>query len=448
MNFLILILDTLRYDHLACNGCRPIETPAFDGFSSTATNFARCYTGSYPSQPHRCDCASGRFVFPFYGWQQMPEDETHLVPLLAEAGYRTQIIADSGLPFELGLSRGFGGAEQITSPVSDDIVEQTPWPCDPKKSRTPEAMRRLWALRTHVWKREDDWPQARVMNAARSWLEENGEQPFFLWVESWRIHEPWVDPAEYVDKYDPGYSGEVVALPSYSPDVDYLSPEELRHVQAMYAASVTFTDHCFARLLEHLESAGRLEDTCVVVSSDHGFAVGDHNRTGKHGVPSPKQEPWPLYEECAHVPLLVHLPGQKHAGRSARLVQHADLMPTVLDLAGLEAPDSVRGRSWRALLEGGDEKLREAAVTSSRVGEFPTDTRNTRTTVTTPAWSLIMPTDRRGPELYNLATDPGQTADVFAAHRPIADRIHAHFLQILQELDADPAHVQSWQNIW
>lgn len=88
MNFIVIIYDTLRYDHVGCNGMRPILTPNWDRMANKAWNFSRCYTGSYPSLPHRCDCASGRFVYPFYGWRTMPEDEVNLCAKLTEEGYR------------------------------------------------------------------------------------------------------------------------------------------------------------------------------------------------------------------------------------------------------------------------------------------------------------------------------------------------------------------------
>ena len=446
MNFIVLICDTLRYDHLACNGARPITTPNFDAFARIATRFSRCYAGSYPSQPHRCDCVSGRHVFPFYGWQEMPEDERELVSLLGESGYQTHFVSDGGLTLTLGSGRGYQSHEVIPNEISDELVEQTPWPCDPKKSRMPDSMRRHWALRTHAWNVEEDWPQPRVMNAASRWLKKDRGDPFFLWIESWRIHEPWIDPQEFVELYDPGYSGEIVALPSYSPDVDYLTPAELNHVRAMYAASVTFTDKWLGALLRTVEEAGLLDDTCIVLSSDHGFSLGDHGRTGKHGVPSPRQEPWPLYEECTHVPLLVHLPGQAHAAASGRLVQHVDLLPTVFDLAGLDLPETCRGVSWRPLLEGGDRPLRTLAVTAPGIQKFP-DSGNCRITLTTEQWALILPTDRREPELYNLAVDPGQTINVFSRHRDVAAGIHADFLDLLKGLDADPAKIRSWTDI-
>jgi arylsulfatase A-like enzyme len=451
MNFVVFIFDTLRFDHLGCNRRRPIRTPNFDAFAEIATNFERCYTGSYPSQPHRCDCATGRFVFPFYGWQAMPEDEIHLVELLGESGYRTHLIADRELPFDLGLVRGFQSSQQLKDTIDPALVEQTPWPCNPKKSRIPEQLRRQWAVRTHVYKEEEDWPQPRVMEAASEFVSAAGDEPFFLWTESWRVHETWVDPQAYVDAYDPGYEGEIVALPSYSPDVDYLTPEELNHMRALYAASVTFTDKWFGTFMATLEKRGLLENTCVIVSSDHGYAIGDHNRTGKHAVASPRQEPWPLYEECTHVPLLVHAPGQTKSACSTHLVQHADLMPTVFDLVGLDTPGTVKGRSWRPLMERGDAAVgadwRDIAVTSSIVRPYP-ETGSTRTTVTTPEWTLILPTDRRAPELYNLAIDPGQTYDAFPQHRDVADDILAKFRRLLGELNADPDLIESWRAPW
>ena len=245
MNYVVVIYDTLRYDHVGRSGRRAIETPNWDAFADSAWSFSRCYAGSYPSQPHRCDCATGRFVYPFYGWQDLPDDEVHLVEALGRNGFRTHLISDGSLPITMGLARGFQTHEQIRTPIDADRLDRTPMPCPPEKSRLPEQMHKLWALRSELIEQGDEtrWPQARVMKAAAQWLrrEAAGKKPLLLWIESWRIHEPWIDPPGYVEMYDPGYEGERVALPAYSPTIDYLSAEELNHVRAMYAASVTFS---------------------------------------------------------------------------------------------------------------------------------------------------------------------------------------------------------------
>jgi hypothetical protein len=249
-----------------------------------------------------------------------------------------------------------------------------------------------------------------------------------------------------VEEYDPGYEGEVVGLPAYSPTVDYLTPDELNHVRAMYAASVTFSDEWFGHLIASLEESGLLDDTVIVVSSDHGWSLGDHGRTGKHAVPIPAQDAWPLYEECTHVPLLVHMPGQEKAARSGALAQHADLLPTVLDLAGLEGGPTVTGTSWAPILGGSGGHTRDLAVTCSFLHDFHGGGGSTRTTLTSPSHSLVLPTRTQQAELYILALDPGQTDNQIWRHFDLAAEMLAEFLELLQRLGADPKKVESWRN--
>jgi arylsulfatase A-like enzyme len=452
MNFIVIIYDTLRYDYVGVNGIGSIHTPYWDRFAEKAWNFSRCYSGSYPSLPHRCDCATGRFVYPFYGWQPMPEEEVNLCQKLTDAGYISQSISDGNMWADNGPGDGFEG-NLVVKPgveVSDSEIAETELPCAAHKSRIPDSLRKHWALRSRLIQKgeEKNWPQAQVMLAAEEWVKKQSgsDAPFFLWIESWRIHEPWIDPPEYVDMYDPGYKGEKVALPSYSPNVDYLTPAELNHVRAMYAASVTFSDKWFGHFLDSLEELGRLEDTMIILSADHGWSLGDHNRTGKHGVPFPRQKPWPLYEECAHVPLLVHVPEQSAAGRSGHLVQHADILPTLLDFAGIEAGPTVKGVSWKPVLEGKKAVTRDLAVTTTGMNVY-NNPGNTRITLTSDDWSFILPTPLNEPELYNLAIDPGQTMDVYRSHIDVAQEMFVGFMELVKKLGIDEEKADSWKDV-
>ena len=451
MNFIVVIYDTLRYDHVGCNGRREIHTPHWDRFANNAWNFSRCYAGSYPSLPHRCDCATGRFVFPFYGWQPLPEDEVNLCRKLTDAGYRTHHISDGDMWAHNGPGAGFQSIDLIRPGLKATVEEvaATTLPCAPHKSRNPAKLYGAWALRNKLAAAgdEENWTQARIMLAASEWVAQQSrkDQPFFLWIEAWRIHEAWIDPPQYVDLYDPGYEGEWVAAPSYSPTIDYLTPAELNHMRAMYAASATFADKCFAGLMETLEQKSLMDNTVVIVSADHGFSLGDHGRTGKHGVAFPRQDAWPLYEECVRVPLLVHAPGQKSPGRSGDLVQHADILPTLLDYAGVDPGPAAKGVSWRPLLEGRPFHTRDIAVTSSGMKEFP-KCGNTRITITSKDYSLILPTETQAAELYNLALDPGQTVNLFRRHRDVAADLHKRFLDLVAELGIDENKRESWKN--
>src|SRR5690606_35769557 len=104
-----------------------------------------------------------------------------------------------------------------------------------------------------------------------------------------------------------------------------------------------------------LDEYGMWEDTMVIFTTDHGHLLGEHGFTGKNITH--------MYNELMHIPLLVHLPGSKRAGeRIEALTQNIDLMPTILDYYGIDIPDSVRGKSWRGLLEGSTERLRDVVI--------------------------------------------------------------------------------------
>ncbi len=450
MNCIVLIYDTLRYDYAGFNGQRPILTPNWDRMAGVSTNFTRCYTASYPSLPHRCDCATGRFVYPFYGWQPLPENEVNLAQKLTDAGWRTHIVSDGNMFAGSGPGRGFNSSELAPAllKATEEDVLNTPWPCQPHKSRNPPRMRQNWAERNKLIAAGDErnWAQAQVMLAASRWVEEQARSsaPFLLWIESWRIHETWIDPPEYVELYDPGYDGERVALPSYSSTIDYLSPQELNHIRAMYAASVTFSDKWFGHFWDTLERLGRLEDTLILLSSDHGFMLGDHGRTGKHSVAVPRQDAWPLYEPCTHVPLLVHAPGQKSARRCGELVHHADILPTLLDCAGIDPGPTAKGVSWKTILEGGQLHTRDIAVTCSGLKPYGEKTAN-RVSIASKQYSLILPTPSQPPELYNLALDPGQTLNLIRRQFDAAQDLLGKFLELLDKLGCDPATIESWK---
>jgi len=391
-------------------------------------------------------------VFPFYGWQALPEDEVNLCAKLTEAGYRTHIISDGNMFSHQGPGRGFESHEVVhpgAAPTDAEIAAM-PLPCAPFKSRNPAALQKNWAIRAKLIEAGDEsqWAQARVMRSASDWVaaQAKTDKPFFLWIESWRIHETWIDPPQYVDLYDPGYQGEWVAHPSYSPTIDYLSPAELNHVRAMYAASVTFSDKWFGALLDTLDREGLMDDTAVVVSADHGYSLGDHGRTGKHGVAHPRQDAWPLYEECAHVPLLVHAPGQTAPGRSGELAQHADILPTLLDYAGIDPGPTARGVSWRPLLEGRPAHTRDVAVTCAGMKAFPAS-GNTRITVTSKDHALILPTDTQAAELYDLRLDPGQTVNLVRSHFDVARDLHARFMERLVDSGMDESIRRTWEGI-
>jgi arylsulfatase A-like enzyme len=216
-------------------------------------------------------------------------------------------------------------------------------------------------------------------------------------------------------------------------------------------------DAWVGKLLRRLDELDLRDDTVVIFTTDHGFYHGEHGLMGKSIIREEFSCAVQLYDEVARIPLLVRAPGLA-AGRRQAFAQPPDLMPTLLDLVGVAAPETVQGASLAPVLRGETDQVRPLALTSTSLiyGE-----RARRfTTITDGEWTLIYPGARfdlgraaassivdsisrletatyagaGGPELYHLPTDPGQVQNVFAQHRDVAARLHAAHVQTLQEL--------------
>src|SRR5262249_18018599 len=152
------------------------------------------------------------------------------------------------------------------------------------------------------------------------------------YLDTFDVHEPWDPPRWYVDLYDPGYEGDEPVYPRYD-RAGYLTEAELRHVRALYAGEITMMDRWVGRVLEKVRDLGLWDQTCIVFMADHGWYFGEHGYIGKHTVLD-RRAGWPLYQEVAHIPMLVRVPGLP-PGRCDALCQPADLLPTLCELAGI-----------------------------------------------------------------------------------------------------------------
>jgi arylsulfatase A-like enzyme len=138
-----------------------------------------------------------------------------------------------------------------------------------------------------------------------------------------------------------------------------VTDEEWRDMARHYYALVAHVDDCVGRILECLERTGRAEETLVIFTSDHGEYLGDHCRTGK-GMPG--------HDCIVRVPFVLRFPGGVGPGRVVRdMTEHVDVVPTLLDYAGVQTPSFVQGRPLRAALEGADPSPREDVLVESFV---------------------------------------------------------------------------------
>lgn len=447
MNIIVLVSDTFRYDYLGCNGNAWINTPNLDRFARRAVSFDHHYLSSFPTIPNRTDLFTGRFTFPFHGWQPLDPQIPVLSTLFGQAGYTSQLIADTPHLMSRGhhFDRGFDGAHWIRGQEGDkpllkgNLAPRLIVPAD-EKTRVDERMRhtRFGNLATlHTWTNRDwAWEEDRFcVQTARSvsrWLEENHDAtPFLLWVDFFDVHEPWDPPEHLVRLYDTsGYDGPPRIHPNYGP-ADAYSKNELANLKAHYAAELHLVDKWIGHVLTKIEELGLFGDSIVVFTSDHGMFLGEHNRTGKSNIHPDDDREWPLYRELTHTPLIVAAPGVAGGRRVDQLTQSVDLLPTFLEMTGAEYQGPpLHGHALVPLLGGETTGWpRQYAFSSTFI-------RNGGPTVTDHCWTYIAHGENGGrAELYDMRTDPDQREDLIRQRPGIAARMDHALREFLLQVE-------------
>lgn len=447
MNVIVICLDTLRWDHLGCYGSARVQTPAMDAFARNATRFDSAYCASFPTIPMRTDAFTGNVNWPVYGWKALGEEEVTVVQCLREAGVHTAFVHDTSNMIPTGFGRDFDEDIFLGPPEGWEAnMERVKLPVPPENMRQGgRGFARDRAMTMH-YEHETDWFVARTMLAASQWLEENRKRErFFLWVDSFEIHEDWRAPDHYTDLYSPGYEGLDYSYPNYG-YTDIYQPHELRRLQARYAAEVTLTDRWVGHLLRQVELCGLLGNTLIIIVSDHGMYLGEHRRTGKHTVDP--DDPWPIYDEVGRIPLIARLPGKKRPRRLASLVQPADIMPTVLEACGVTPPE-VTGRSLVPLLEGRGGGRRRHVFTSCHSGPGPGRIAYLPSciTVTGPRWTLVTGPSPWKPALHDRKADPYQKRNAIRANREVAERMQAALVRFMRERGADEGYIEEFTRV-
>jgi len=444
MNLVLIVSDTLRWDYLGAYGNERVHTPNLDRLAAESVVFEDAYAEGLPTLPARRVLLTGRPIFPFRyipqksdmvqlpGWHPMFEEDVTLSEHLREHDYVSAFVTDvyhmmkPNKNFHRGFEHWYWVRGQEDDPFAlrdeaqvADLVEQA----------TPHAAhfrKRHWLIQ-HLMNRKDwqsdaDTSVARVMAHAARWVESyTMDNPFFLYVDCFDPHEPWDPPLEDARLYDPAYEGLDGLVP---PGTTHGLPEDqVRRIEAAYAGEVTLVDRWIGKLLDTLRNTGRLNDTLVVFTTDHGCMMGEQGELHK-GEDR-------LRNQCTRLPLFIRHPEGIGAGRRVSgFVQHQDIMPTALSLMGLPQPDRVLGADLWPMVTDGAPAPRNTIVTA--FGHYAS--------VRTAEWNYVrpwieLPADRRPrQDLYDLRADPRELTNVLADHPDqvrelddvLADHIRRH----------------------
>ncbi len=460
-NIVLLITDTFRYDNLGARAEMAVRTPELDRFAAErATEVTRFYTASFPTIPHRTDVASGILGWPHYGWQPIDlSTPNHIAVLLRQAGYVTQLICDCPHLFNSRFQHGFDAAFQHRGQEGDKALLHLNDPIATvmpiAKTRYRPTFRDHPLVDLHRWHNrypqcEEDTFPAKTGRTAIRWLEENYKAgPFFLWVDFFDPHEPWDAPEYLARRYDPTYDGLPMLHPNYGPAADY-TPAELRNLRAHYAAEAELVDRWIGRVLQKIDDLELWNDTIVVVTSDHGMSVGEHERTGKSNIHPDDERYWPIYPEIGHVPFLIAGGDVPTGQRLDFIAQPVDILPTLCELAEarVEPKQPFDGRSFANALLTGNNTHRDYAVSGCYVRAD--GTAPPRKTITpflvTERWGYAPVGAYGRPELYDLEADPLAAHDTSADNRRLCAELHELLIAHLTEHGAGENVLALWKS--
>ena len=403
-NVLLLMTDEHTARVTGCYGDSLVQTPTFDGLAEQGVYFTANYCQNPVCVPSRVSMVGGRMPSQLgcFGNSDQPEykNVTTLADAFINAGYRT-----------VWLGKEHWGTPRFQKVANSEYSkdEETM-----KKGRTPQESR------VNPLPKETS-AEHQITNHALSFLETEGDKPFFLGVSFMKPHFPFTIQKEYYDLYKdkvslPAVNDDLIAsLPEVSKkerekyNLADASSEELLRATALYYGMVTYVDEEFGRIIRKLDELGLRENTIILYTSDHGEMLGEHGIWYKNS----------FHEGSARVPLIWSFPERFPTGRVIDApAMNMDIFPTLVELCDLPVVDGLEGSSLVPVMTGQDDgKNRIALSENYRGGSAGRMIRTNR-------WKYFFYTN--GEEyLYDLIADPSEEHNLVAApeHRRLVRQL-------------------------
>lgn len=357
MRTVFVLFDSLNRRALECY-CGIGLTPNFARFAERGLTFDTHYVGSLPCMPARREMQTGRHNFLHRSWGPLEPFDVSFAEILRENGTYSHLISDHYHYWS------DGGATYHNRFSTWEFLRGQAWdPCsalvDPpvgmaERYHPKQRGRHQGMINREFIKSEQDYSLTGCFERALRFLDTNRQSDnWFLQLECFDPHEPFMAPDRFKSLYPTDYEGPILDWPLYE-RVDE-SPEEIAELRANYAALLTMCDWYFGRLLDYFDEHDLWKDTALVVTTDHGFLLGEHDWWAKSRMP--------FFGEISHIPLIAYHPDSADCAgqRRSALTQTIDLMPTFLQMHGCRIPKTVEGRSLLPLFSR-DQKIREAAM--------------------------------------------------------------------------------------
>jgi len=360
-NFLFIFTDDQTFESINALGYDEVHTPNLDRLVRSGTTFTHAYNqGGWSGAVCICSRSmlnTGRFVWNAHSVHKQCEQERQAGRFWSEylraAGYRTYMTGKWHNPAD--VEKAFDVVRDVRPGMPNQTDEGYNRPIDGKPDPWSPSDPKFGGY----WKGGRHWSEVVAAHSV-DYLKQaaKDDRPFFMYLAFNAPHDPRQSPGEYVEKYPL----EKVSLPEnflaeypYKDDIGCQkglrdeklapfprTPNAIKVNRQEYYAIITHMDEQVGKILDALEASGKAKDTYVIFTADQGLAVGHHGLMGKQN----------LFDPSVRVPLMIVGPGVEKNKRIDAPVYLQDVMPTTLELAGVEAPDHVQFRSLMPLIEG------------------------------------------------------------------------------------------------
>ncbi len=408
-NILLIAIDSIRADHMSCYGYHRQTTPHIDRFAQSGTLFENTFSPHIPTTPAYASLLTGLDCF---GTQVVAL--RHQGPLRAEAPTAAEILREHGYN---STCVGFTGNPSARG--FDNYIDYAGWGSW-KQGRSPKA---------------ENLNQVAIPELERLCAD---DKPWFVMLRHMDPHAPYLPPAPYErmfyhgDETDPDNRSmdPVLAFKPFATFFKSWMPPGISdkdYVIAQYDGAIAYMDACIQSIFEALDSLGVADDTIIALNGDHGETLYDHECWfDHHGI----------YDNVLHVPLIIRYPGAVPAGqRVSGYNQHKDLLPTLLELAGLDTGREFDGASLLPMMRG--------EVASHESEFFISEcTWMRKQGWRTPTWKLMIALEpdfhfKPEVELYNLVEDPNEDNNLAEAHPDVVAALRGRMDAFIAQREAE-----------
>jgi len=439
----LISIDAARADDLSLYGYSRPTTPNLQKFARRAYTFDYFFANSNFTTPTTTSIETGQLpwthrVFQAGGFVSVQAEGETIASVLRQRGYYTAMISSNYLatPVRHRTLKSYDAAE-FAAPIDGS----GPWlrltnlvGTNAQYTLFASLLQSLAGIRFYldslVWGNSYPYPAEPVFDRARSLLERHDiAQPRFVWTHVFPPHDPYLAPPPFRMRFLS--SNKLTHVYDYIGFRGMMLPHgaTIADLQARYDEMILYADDAVGDYLGWLDRTGRLDRSIVIVTADHGESF-EHNwmmHTGPY-----------LFNGLVHIPLLVHLPGQKEGARIGQVAQQADLLPTVLDLLGIPLPSWSDGVSLRPALEGRELPKRFVySMNLERNRVFDQVSKGTVAIIDN-EFKYVDYLDAQRESLYRYRTDQYEQNDLVDSDRDVAARMRIALLDKMREVNQRP----------